>query len=43
MFDSVSLIVKESNGEYRQEDEWTRQGNSYITHSTTPFYMQRSV
>jgi TAG lipase/steryl ester hydrolase/phospholipase A2/LPA acyltransferase len=26
IFDSVSLIVKEPNGQFRPENEWTRQG-----------------
>jgi hypothetical protein len=26
IFDSVTLIVKEPNGQFRPENEWTRQG-----------------
>jgi TAG lipase/steryl ester hydrolase/phospholipase A2/LPA acyltransferase len=28
MFDSISLIVKEPNGQYRPEHEWTRKGTT---------------
>ncbi len=31
IFDSVSLIVKEPNGQFRPENEWTRQGDEIST------------
>lgn len=30
IFDSVSLIVKEPNGQFRPENEWTRQGECLL-------------
>ena len=45
VFDSVALVVKEPNGDYRPENQWTRQGviESSDSKSTTAHYSDGSI